>query len=151
MIPSSAHFPSLFPELLGFPQELLSVTKVTKIPDLVWDCLAVLQALHPSGELGTPGCITAKGWQLKTIRVLKLLEIFFKVRSSKSSTPHLGSASVFQVFPIQLSVAISHGWAKTLALQAFRKKSSCSAGWKLLFLLILNHKYDFHLKREHFI
>lgn len=90
MISSSAHFPSLFTELLEFPQELLHsfshfFGKVTEIPDLVWDCLAVLQALHPSGELGTPGGITAKGWQLKTIWVLKLLEIFFK-----SSIPHLG-------------------------------------------------------------
>lgn len=78
-----------------FLKNCSTVPKVTKIPDLVWDCLAVLQALHPSGELGTPGCITAKGWQLKTIWVLKLLEMFFKVRSSKSSIPHLGSASQF--------------------------------------------------------
>lgn len=93
----SAHFPSLFTALLGFPQELLYsflnfFGKVTKIPDQVWDCLAVLQALHPSGELGG---ITAKGWQLKTIWVEQFLEIFFKVSSSKPSIPHLGSASQF--------------------------------------------------------
>lgn len=83
MISSPAHFPSLFIELSGFPQELLDCFqhffgKVTKIPDLVRVCLVVLQALHPSGELATPEGITVKSWQLRRYKFCSCLKLSLK-------------------------------------------------------------------------